>query len=170
MSHSPGLFAHLRDVLILPFTMTVIVPWLIYSPSKLFLTNNIYIDLAGGIILLLGLGIFVYTVFLFKHLGKGTLAPWQPTQKLIVAGPYRYCRNPMITGVFFILIGESLITHSLSIGYWAVLFFMINTVYFILKEESDLYKRFGEEYRRYKSNVPRWLPRLTPYKTPQNNS
>ncbi|MCO4294326.1 isoprenylcysteine carboxylmethyltransferase family protein [Solitalea sp. MAHUQ-68] len=163
MSHSPSLLAHLRDVLILPFTMTVIVPWLIYNPSKLFLIDNVFIDLAGGIILVVGLSIFAYTVFLFKLLGKGTLAPWQPTQKLIVAGPYRYCRNPMITGVFFILIGEAFLFHSLSIIYWSGLFFVINTVYFVLKEEPDLYKRFGDEYARYKLHVPRWIPRLKPY-------
>lgn len=110
-----------------------------------------------------GLTLFLYTVVLFRTYGKGTLAPWTPTQKLVVFGPYRYCRNPMITGVFFILIGESMVYYSINILIWAGVFFLINTTYFLLKEEPDLYKRFGEEYLEYKKNVPRWIPRLKPY-------
>lgn len=69
----------------------------------------------------------------------------------------------MITGVFFILIGESLIFHSTSILIWAGIFFLINTTYFLLFEEPGLHDRFGEEYLEYKRNVPRWIPRIKPY-------
>jgi protein-S-isoprenylcysteine O-methyltransferase Ste14 len=105
----------------------------------------------------------IYTITLFGRFGNGTLAPWQPTQKLVVIGPYRYVRNPMISGVFFILIGESLILHSTSILEWAGLFFLINTTYFILSEEPSLEERFGQDYRQYKRHVGRWIPRLHPY-------
>jgi protein-S-isoprenylcysteine O-methyltransferase Ste14 len=93
-------------------------------------------------------------------MGKGTLAPWNPTQNLVIEGPYKYVRNPMISGVFFILISEALFFSSANILLWAVLFFLINTVYFILKEEPDLEKRFGDAYRQYKKDVPRWLPKM----------
>ena len=45
-----------------------------------------------------------------------------------------------------------------------VLFFAGNAVYFPLFEEKDLEKRFGEDYRRYKVHVPRWVPRLRGWK------
>ncbi|MFC0773481.1 methyltransferase family protein [Terrimonas alba] len=86
---------------------------------------------------------------------------------MVIAGPYQYCRNPMISGVFFILLGETLFLNSTNILTEALIFFVVNTVYFVLKEEPDLYKRFGEEYLVYKKNVPRWIPKLKPYKPPQ---
>ena len=112
--------------------------------------------------------LFFYTVFLFKNIGKGTLAPWSEKQKLIVVGPYRYCRNPMISGVLSMLIGESLILHSLAILIWAACFFLINTIYFLISEEPALETKFGDDYKHYKKHVPRWIPRVTPYH--QNSS
>lgn len=66
----------------------------------------------------------------------------------------------MISGVFFILISEAFYFSSANILIWDGLFFIINTTYFILKEEPDLEKRFGEPYKKYKQEVPRWIPKL----------
>jgi protein-S-isoprenylcysteine O-methyltransferase Ste14 len=161
--NSPSLLKHLRDILILPFTVTIIIPYIIGIRDRGFIPNHFLTTILGVAILSTGLMLFIYTVALFRSIGKGTLAPWSPTQKLIVIGPYRYCRNPMISAVFFILIGESLILHAIGILIWAGIFFIINTTYFILKEEPDLLKRFGEDYRLYKNKVPRWIPKLKPY-------
>ncbi|MBT1699987.1 isoprenylcysteine carboxylmethyltransferase family protein [Fulvivirgaceae bacterium PWU4] len=162
---TPSIVAHLRDVLILPFTVTCIIPYLIYDPVQHFISDHLLIRAVGFLFLLSGLSLFLYTVFLFRTIGKGTLAPWSAKQKLVVVGPYRYCRNPMITGVLFILIGETLVFHSTSILVWAATFFVINTIYFMLSEEPGLLARFGDEYQHYKKHVPRWIPRLTPYDT-----
>jgi len=159
--------AHLRDILILPFTVTVIVPYFNYDSNDYRIPETVYLKVLGLIIGLAGLALFFYTVFLFKTVGKGTLAPWSEKQKLVVRGPYRYCRNPMITGVLFILIGEALALHSVSIFVWAFCFFIINTTYFLLSEEPALDKKFGEDYKEYKKHVSRWIPRLTPYRQNQ---
>ena len=161
---TPSLLAHMRDLLLLPFTVTVIVPYLLYDRDQSVIPHDTRLKIIGLALLLPGLALLLYTNVLFRLFGKGTLAPWTPTQQLVITGPYRYCRNPMITGVFFILLGESLIIPSLNIMLWAAAFFLINTVYFIVKEEPDLYERFGEPYLNYKANVPRWIPRLRPYK------
>ena len=160
----PSVLKHIRDILILPCTVTVIVPLLIYDTKKLFLPGNSLITLLGVLLFLAGISLFLYTVYLFRTQGRGTLAPWTPTQQLVINGPYRYCRNPMISGVLFILLGETLFFHSIAVALWSAAFFFINTVYFIFKEEPDLYKRFGEAYRTYKKHVPRWIPRLSPYR------
>lgn len=162
-AQGPSLLKQVRDIVILPFTVTIIVPYLVYNPVQELIPNTILIEVLGGLIGISGLSLFVYTLSLFHNVGKGTLAPWQPTRKLVIRGPYRYCRNPMITGVLFILIGESLILHSTNILIWSGIFYLINTAYFLLKEEPDLSRRFGEEYLKYKGNVPRWIPRRTPY-------
>jgi protein-S-isoprenylcysteine O-methyltransferase Ste14 len=159
-----SLAAHLRDILILPFTVTVIVPYLIYNADDDRIPETIYFKTLGIIIGLAGLSLFFYTVFLFKTIGKGTLAPWSEKQKLVVQGPYRYCRNPMISGVLFILIGEALFLHAVAIFFWAFCFFVVNTTYFLLSEEPALQKKFGKDYEAYKKHVSRWIPRLTPYR------
>jgi protein-S-isoprenylcysteine O-methyltransferase Ste14 len=83
---------------------------------------------------------------------------------LIVGGIYSHVRNPMISGVLFILIGESLVFNSRGLMIWSLLFFIINHIYFIVSEEPGLHKRFGKEYQIYKVNVPRWIPRFKPWK------
>ena len=77
-------------------------------------------------------------------------------------GPYRYMRNPMISGVVGMLAGEALIAGSWALGLWACLFVAINHIYFIFSEELGLERRLGEPYRRYKAAVPRWIPRFRP--------
>jgi protein-S-isoprenylcysteine O-methyltransferase Ste14 len=161
---NPSVFKHVRDILILPFTVTCIVPYLIHNPEQNLIPDSLIMKSVGASIFLAGFSLFSYTVLLFNTIGKGTLAPWSPTQKLIVAGPYKYCRNPMISGVFFVLIGECLFFHSTNIAIWAACFFLINTIYFILSEEPGLESRFGKDYRVYKQHVPRWIPRLSAYR------
>lgn len=158
----PSIFAHLRDIILLPFTVTVIVPYSIGGWNN---DRVLWMMIVGSLSGIVGITLLFYTIRLFGLLGNGTLAPWHPTQKLVVAGPYRYVRNPMISGVFFILIGESVFFNSTSIAIWAGLFFLINTTYFILAEEPSLERRFGEDYREYKRHVGRWVPRFTPYAT-----
>ena len=159
----PSIFKHLRDILILPFTMTVIVPYLCFDSTHLLFPPQLLWKWVGTVIFISGLALFIWTVYLFRHIGKGTLAPWTPTQKLIIKGPYQYCRNPMISAVFFMQLGETIFLNSKGIAILAAVFLIVNTIYFILKEEPDLYKRFGNEYLEYKKHVPRWIPNLKPY-------
>lgn len=159
----PSIQKHIRDIIILPFTVTVILPWLFYNKNQTLFPDNIVFKVLGLVFLISGLALFVWTVYLFWAFGKGTLAPWTPTQRLIIRGPYKYCRNPMISGVLFVLLGETMFLNSVNILIVAGAFFIINTIYFILKEEPDLCKRFGKEYEAYKQNVPRWIPKFNSY-------
>jgi protein-S-isoprenylcysteine O-methyltransferase Ste14 len=94
------------------------------------------------------------------------LAPWDPTKKIVVVGPYQFMRNPMISGVACMLLGQVLFHGSWVLGFWAGIFITINHIYFVLSEEPGLEKRFGEPYRVYKANVPRWIPRVRPWTGP----
>jgi protein-S-isoprenylcysteine O-methyltransferase Ste14 len=108
--------------------------------------------------------LMIQTVSLFFSKGKGTPAPWDPPKKLVVRGPYRNVRNPMITGVLVFLLAEAMFFRSWPIAVWMFLFFMGNSVYFPLIEEKGLEKRFGDAYVVYCQNVPRWIPRLKPWR------
>lgn len=134
-----------------------------YLNPHLFIGNASYLNLIAIVVGSFGLILMISTIHLFKTIGKGTLAPWNPTQKLVIQGPYKYCRNPMITGVLCILIAEALWFNSLLLLIWMLMFFIISSIYFVVKEEPDLVKRFGNDYVDYKKKVPRWIPKLKPY-------
>jgi len=165
------LLRHLLSILVLPFTVTVVVPLLLLRDdvSADFVRGaavRFLALLAGGASLLIGLTLFTATVIHFVRRGRGTLAPWDPPRVLVVSGVYCYVRNPMISGVMFILLAESLLTGSRRIAMWLILFLIISLVYIPLLEEPGLIARFGERYRLYKENVPRWLPRLKAWSPP----
>ena len=156
------MFEWLKTILVLPFNVVVIIPALILyftdyyyiKPDKVFL-------IAGVLLLVSGLFLAGWTMILFNNVGKGTLAPWNPPKKLVVSGPYCYVRNPMIIGILLILISEYFLLNAIQIFWWAVLFFIINNIYFYVFEEKQLENNFGEAYIRYKKNVPMWIPRCT---------
>ncbi len=150
----------LRAILLLPVMVTLVVPAFLVWRSGERLGWGL---LAGVAFLAIGLVLVLRTVMLFAHVGKGTLAPWDPTQRLVVVGPYRYVRNPMISGVLAILVGETLAFWSASLLAWFAVVFAVNAIYMPLVEEPGLSRRFGEDYERYCANVRRWVPRVRPW-------
>ena len=162
---------HCRAILLLPFTVTVVVPATILSltgPDTFDLwqsepTTRVGLPILGCAFICLGLVLMVATIRLFVTVGKGTLAPWNPTQRLVVQGVYRHVRNPMIAGVFLVLLGEAILAASLPLFVWFVVFVLGNAVYIPVAEEPGLVKRFGDDYLAYRRNVPRWIPRVRPW-------
>jgi protein-S-isoprenylcysteine O-methyltransferase Ste14 len=65
----------------------------------------------------------------------------------------------MITGVLLMLAAEALLWRSWALALWGIVFFLGNALYFPLVEERALVRRFGDDYREYAANVPRWIPR-----------
>jgi protein-S-isoprenylcysteine O-methyltransferase Ste14 len=153
---------HLRAIALLPFSAAILVPALI-----LWRTDEAgvrwWLAIPGLALIGMGLALVVQTVALFVRVGKGTLAPWDPTTRLVVRGPYRRVRNPMITGVLCILVGEAALFGSVPLLTWAAAFFAVNAVYMPLVEEPGLRRRFGDGYEAYRAAVPRWIPRLRPW-------
>jgi protein-S-isoprenylcysteine O-methyltransferase Ste14 len=166
---------HLRAILLLPVMVLVVVPATILYRSGLdtfdlwlsLPANGFVLPLLGTILICLGLVLIVATIRLFVTDGDGTLAPWNPTHRLVVRGIYRHVRNPMISGVMFILLGEVLLAASVPLLNWFAIFVAVNLVYIPLAEEPGLEKRFGEDYLVYKLNVPRWIPRARPWEPKQ---
>jgi protein-S-isoprenylcysteine O-methyltransferase Ste14 len=151
---------HLRAVGLLPVMATIVVPGLILWGTEAQVGWG---ALPGAMLIGAGLLLVVRTVALFARVGEGTLAPWDPTARLVVVGPYRHVRNPMISGVALILLGAAAVFGSLPLALWFAAFALVNAVYMPLVEEPGLRRRFGEQYERYRANVPRWLPRLRPW-------
>ena len=164
--------AMLRNIVLLPGNVLVVVPAIVlwftdettYS-WQLARPDNVWLWVALGVIAA-GLGLMAWTMTLFVRVGEGTPAPWEPTRNLVAVGPYRHLRNPLISGVIAVLLGEALLFGSLPLLGWAVIFAAANAVYMPFVEEPGLERRFGEDFRRYKANVPRWAPRITPWTDP----
>ena len=161
------------------FLSSLIAPILVVGVLPLWLIRNVLAEydtswpggslwlwparISSAAVFLLGLALFVWCVTLFARRGQGTIMPWDPTQRLVIVGPYRHMRNPMISSVLFMVAGQALFWGSALTAALAVFFLVVNHFYFIASEEPGLVKRFGDSYRAYKANVPRWLPRLRPY-------
>jgi protein-S-isoprenylcysteine O-methyltransferase Ste14 len=162
---------HLLAIVALPFLVAVLIPiWIARGNNvRLALVTTmpqLFAQIAGLGLLLIGLWLFVSSLRRFAGDGKGTLAPWDPPRHLVIRGPYRYVRNPMISGVLFVLFGEALMLLSGPHVQWALIFLVVNFIYIPLFEEQQLKKRFGEAYIEYCRHVPRLVPRLRPWTPP----
>ncbi len=117
------------------YSMVVSLPFLIIGPS---------------------LWIWCASIF-FKS--KGTPVPVNPPPRLIMDGPYAYSRNPMLTGVFILLVGLGIYFRSISLVFITTpAFVLISVLEFKYIEEPELEKRFGADYTEYKKKTPRIIP------------
>lgn len=164
-----GLWRQLRAIGPLPATVAIAIPALLVAIGGvdpgfgLPTAAAAVVIAAGALALTAGLRLAVETIRLFASVGEGTLAPWDPTRQLVVVGPYRRVRNPMITGIGLVLLGQGLILGSAAILIELGAFAAINAIYMPLMEEPGLERRFGAEYAAYKRAVPRWIPRRKPW-------
>ena len=159
---------HLLAVLILPFTVAVFVPvWIArrydLAPAIGPSAPQIALQLVGVAFAAVGLALFAASLRRFASEGRGTLAPWDPPRALVLRGPYRFVRNPMISGVLFALFAEALVLRSRPHAIWAAAFLVLNLIYIPLFEEPQLARRFGEPYREYCRHVRRFVPRIRPW-------
>ena len=162
------LLRQLVAIVILPLNVAVVVPvWLARRNGTALTPGDGILELAlqalGLALLGLGLVLFGASLRRFISEGRGTLAPWDPPRRLVVRGPYRYVRNPMISGVLLVLFGEAGVLLSRPQLEWALVFLALNLIYIPLVEEPMLLDRFGADYREYRRHVPGLLPRWRPW-------
>jgi protein-S-isoprenylcysteine O-methyltransferase Ste14 len=97
----------------------------------------------------------------FALQGLGTPAPIAPTRNLVVTGLYRYVRNPMYVAVVTVIFGQSVLFADWHLLLYGAVCWIVCHLFVITYEEPTLRRTFAEEYETYRSNVPRWIPRLT---------
>jgi protein-S-isoprenylcysteine O-methyltransferase Ste14 len=92
---------------------------------------------------------------------KGTPVPFNPPQEIVETGPYRYARNPMLSGVFLVLFGLGIVFDSPSLVFFFTPLFIAANVWELKRiEEPELVKRFGEKYTTYRRQTPMFVPRV----------
>ncbi len=110
------------------------------------------------------LGIIVtgWSAFHFLKV-KGTPVPFNPPPKLVCTGPYRYARNPMLTGVFLFLFGIGFGLNSISLVLlFTPLYVLLNVWELKHIEEPELVKRLGDDYIEYRLKTPMFIPGRRP--------
>jgi protein-S-isoprenylcysteine O-methyltransferase Ste14 len=107
----------------------------------------------------LGLGFALWTCWMQFHRARGTPVPIMATQKLLIDGPYSFCRNPMVLGTLAFYFGIAGFTSSFKPMLAVALFALFLLSYIKLVEEKEMSLRFGDEYTRYKQSTPFIIPR-----------
>lgn len=120
-----------------------------------FVSNAI--ALVGGLLFLFsGIVIAVSAARLFSKAKTG-IVPFSESTKLVVSGAYRFTRNPMYLGMFFCLIGVTLLVNNMLGLLVLLLFFFIIRQKFVLKEEVQMQETFGDDYAQFKARIRRWI-------------
>ena len=100
----------------------------------------------------------------FALQGLGTPAPIAPTRHLVVTGLYRHVRNPIYLAVVAIILGQAVLLGDGRLVVYGALLWLGFHVFVVAYEEPTLQQTFGSEYEAFRAAVPRWIPRLTPWR------
>jgi protein-S-isoprenylcysteine O-methyltransferase Ste14 len=119
----------------------------------------------GGVLIIAGAPGLVDSFARFAFQGLGTPAPIAPPQNLVVTGLYRYVRNPMYMAVVTVILGQAVLFGDWRLIVYGALFWLACHVFVVAYEEPMLERTFGAEDGAFRADVPRWLPRMTPWRT-----
>jgi protein-S-isoprenylcysteine O-methyltransferase Ste14 len=114
---------------------------------------------AGALALVLGAAVMAACLWFFVTRGRGTPAPFDPPEKFVRRGPYKWVRNPIYLGLLAVVGGEGLFLWSGHILVYFVCITCFLHVFVVVYEEDALRRQFGAMYEDYRREVPRWLPR-----------
>ncbi len=104
----------------------------------------------------IGLALFAWTLWTFMH-HRTTVNPYVAASSLCTGGPFRYSRNPIYLGDWFILAGVSLLLGTFWPLVFAPLIWIMIRFGVIRHEETHLEAKFGDAYREYRTRVRRWI-------------
>lgn len=119
----------------------------------------------GAILIIVGAPGIVDSFARFALEGLGTPAPIAPPQNLVVSGLYRYVRNPIYIALVLVILGQGLLFADQRLLWYGALLWLFFHAAVVMIEEPTLEQTFGMEYEDFRTNVPRWIPRLTPWRT-----
>jgi protein-S-isoprenylcysteine O-methyltransferase Ste14 len=149
-----------------PFTLAGLVPWSLTGWQLqppflgLELTRGI-----GAMMILAGVPGLVDSFARFALQGLGTPAPIAPTQNLVVTGLYRYVRNPIYVAVVAVILGQAILFGDWRLMAYGGLMWLAFHGFVLAYEEPVLAQQFGTQYEDFRANVPRWIPRLSPWRS-----
>ena len=150
-------------LVVVPGTVAGLVPWWI-GQWRVHPPFFVFADIVGIVLIALGLVPLLESFVRFALEGLGTPAPIAPPQQLVVGGFYRHVRNPMYVGVVAVILGQALLFSDRGGLIYAAIIWLGFHLFVLVYEEPTLSEKFGASYDIFRANVPRWLPRLTPWR------
>jgi protein-S-isoprenylcysteine O-methyltransferase Ste14 len=114
----------------------------------------------GAAVLVLASALGLWSAAVMSTLGGGTPLPSAMPNRLVIAGPYRWIRNPMAAAGIVQGAAVGIILHSWLVIAYAVAGSLVWNYIVRPLEEADLSERFGEEFERYRETVRCWIPRV----------
>ncbi len=149
-----------------PSVLAGLIPWLMTRWEFLPPFFDLQATRAIGILLIVvGLPGLVDSFARFALQGLGTPAPIAPTQNLVVTGLYRYVRNPIYVAVVAIILGQAILFGDWRLAIYGGFMWLAFHAFVLAYEEPVLAQTFGAQYEEFRANVPRWIPRLSPWRT-----
>jgi protein-S-isoprenylcysteine O-methyltransferase Ste14 len=118
----------------------------------------------GILLIVVGLPGLVDSFARFALQGLGTPAPIAPTQNLVVTGLYRHVRNPIYVSVVAVILGQATLFGDWRVMTYGGIMWLAFHTFVLTYEEPVLAQRFGAQYENFRANVPRWIPRLSPWR------
>ncbi len=151
-------FLELKIPPVLFFFVTAAFMWSITLNSNELGMNTSIRFVIGAVCLLVGGFIAISGIVEFRK-AKTTVNPTHidKASSLVCSGIYRYTRNPMYTGLFFVLIAWSCFLDNLFSLLFVFAYLLYMTQFQIRPEERVLESIFGKDYSAYKERVRRWL-------------
>ena len=119
---------------------------------------------AGGMLVALGAVGLIDSFIRFAVQGLGTPLPVFAPRHLVVTGLYRYVRNPMYVSVVSAILGQGLLFGNVTLLEYGGLVWLVFHIFVLVYEEPALRASFGAEYKMFCAAVPRWIPRLKPWR------
>jgi protein-S-isoprenylcysteine O-methyltransferase Ste14 len=148
-----------------PGCVAGLVPWWISRwQFRAPFTGYAPLRAIGVVLIAAGAYVVLDSFARFALQGLGTPAPVFPTKRLVVKGFYCYVRNPMYVAVGAVNLGQALLFGDIRVFAYALFFWFLAHLFVLVYEEPTLRKAFGAEYDTFRTNVPRWIPRLTPWR------
>ncbi len=144
-------------ITIAPGAILLLVPAIIIALAGATLAPTPVAATAAAV-LAAGLALFLWCVADFIARGRGTPDPNRPPERLVVAGPFRFVRNPMYVALLVILLGETILFLQPWLLAWAAVVFLAFHLRVLIYEEPTLARTFGDDWRAYRARTPRWLP------------
>lgn len=165
MKRGWALLGSLAFLVLAPGTVAGLVPFWIsrwrMQPPLLGLAAT---RVLGAVLVAAGLAGLLDSFARFALRGLGTPAPVAPPTRLVVTGLYRHVRNPMYVANLAIVGGQALLLGDARVALWGALLWFVFHTFVVTNEEPKLRRSFGEDYDRFRANVPRWIPRFRPWK------
>ncbi len=140
--------------------LLVFVPDRILAPAGIERPATIgLLHILAMLVIVAGAALAIASILTFAFIGKGTPAPFDPPRKLVVAGPYRWVRNPMYIGAGLVLLGAAMFYGSIGLVLYTIAFWSMAHLFVLFYEEPVLRRKFGADYDAYSANRRRWIPK-----------